>query len=114
MAQPTPFSISRCDIAGFSIAELAEQFGTPTYIYDTAKIQQRINDLKSFDVIRYAQKANSNLAVLDFVRRNGVVVDAVSLGEIHRAQAAGFSLEGDPPPVVYTADIFDQGMIQFL
>ena len=114
MAQASHFSMTRCEIAGTSVAEIAEQFGTPTYVYDSAKIRERIHDLRQFDVIRYAQKANSNLAILDWVRRNGVVVDAVSRGEIHRALAAGFSLEGDPPPIVYTADIFDQSMIDFL
>ena len=38
----------------------------------------------SFDVIRYAQKACSNLAILDLMRRQGVLVDAVSAGEIQR------------------------------
>jgi diaminopimelate decarboxylase len=57
--------------------------------------------------VRYAQKACSNLAVLDLVRRKGVLVDAVSGGEILRALAAGFPATGDPPPIVYTADIFD-------
>ena len=42
------------------------------------------------------------------MRRHGVLVDAVSAGEIRRALAAGFSPHGDPPPIVYTADIFDR------
>ncbi len=37
----------------------------------------------------------------------GALVDAVSAGEIRRALAAGFSPAGEPPPIVYTADIFD-------
>ena len=40
-------------------------------------------------------------------RRHGVLVDAVSAGEIRRALAAGYAPAGDPPPIVYTADIFD-------
>lgn len=114
MATVSSFPTVRTEIAGVAVSELAKQFGTPTYVYDTAKIAERINDLKKFDVIRYAQKANSNLAVLDFVRRQGVVVDAVSLGEIHRATKAGYPLTGDPHPIVYTADIFDRGVIDFL
>ena len=58
--------------------------------------------------MRYAQKANSNLAVLDLLRREGVLVDAVSAGEIHRALAAGYPAGGDPPALVYTADMFDR------
>ena len=88
-------------------SKLAEDFGTPAFIYDAAKIVERVNDLKAFDVIRYAQKACSNLAILDLVRRHGVLVDAVSAGEIGRALAAGYKPQGDPPPIVYTADIFD-------
>jgi len=37
-----------------------------------------------------------------------VLVDAVSAGEIRRALAAGYAPSGDPPPIVYTADIFDR------
>ena len=101
-------STVRTEIAGIPISQLAEQFGTPTYIYDADSFRQRIGDLRAFDVIRYAQKACSNLAILDLVRREGVLVDAVSAGEVHRALAAGYTPHGDPHPIVYTADIFDR------
>jgi diaminopimelate decarboxylase len=111
MPTPAQFSPLRIEIAGLPVNKLAEQFGTPTFVYDTAKIAERINDLRSFDVIRYAQKALSNIAILDFVRRAGVLVDAVSAGEIRRALAAGYTPTAAdphaPPPLVYTADIFD-------
>jgi len=96
------------EIAGAAVAEIARDFGTPTYVYDAAAIVERIAELSRFDVLRYAQKANSNLAVLDLCRRHGALVDAVSAGEIHRALAAGFGAQGDPPPIVYTADVFDR------
>jgi diaminopimelate decarboxylase len=108
------FFLSRCimsqirtQIAGVAVTELAKQFGTPTFVYDAATIHRRIADLAAFDVVRYAQKACSNLAVLDLVRRDGVLVDAVSAGEIQRALAAGYAPTGNPPPIVYTADIFN-------
>jgi diaminopimelate decarboxylase len=97
----------RSHIAGVAVRELAEQFGTPTYVYDAAMIHRRIADLAAFDVVRYAQKACSNLAILDRIRRDGVLVDTVSAGEIQRALAAGYAPTGNPPPIVYTADIFD-------
>jgi len=100
-------STSRTRIAGVPAVSLAQRFGTPTFVYDGAMIRRRIADLAAFDIVRYAQKACSNLAVLDLVRREGARVDAVSAGEIRRALAAGFSPVGDPPPIVYTADIFD-------
>ncbi|MFO0884414.1 MAG: diaminopimelate decarboxylase [Pirellulales bacterium] len=102
------FSTTRHEIAGVPVAKIAEEFGTPTYVYEAASIVQRIADLKSFDKIRYAQKACSNIAILDLMRREGVVVDAVSTGEIQRALAAGFRVEEKYHEVVYTADIFDR------
>jgi diaminopimelate decarboxylase len=108
------FPAIRQQIAGVSVGELAKQFGTPTYVYDAAKIVERIEDLRSFDVIRFAQKACSNIAILDLARRHGVVVDAVSAGEVHRAFAAGYKAEGEPPQIVYTADIFDRDALDLV
>jgi diaminopimelate decarboxylase len=105
------FSPYRTEIAGHDVKELAAKFGTPVYVYDAAKIKERIDDLKAFDVVRYAQKACSNIAILDLMRRKGVVVDAVSAGEVARAVAAGYSYHGDPHPIIYTADIFDRGSL---
>jgi diaminopimelate decarboxylase len=102
------FPLVRTHIAGIAITDLAHRFGTPTYVYDAAKILERASDLRAFNVVRYAQKACSNLAVLDLVRRHGVLVDAVSTGEIRRAITAGYPPHGDPPPIVYTADLFDR------
>ena len=78
MNQAATFSTVRTEIAGISVLDLASTFETPTYVYDASKILKRIEELRQFDVIRYAQKACSNLAILDLVRRHGVVVDAVS------------------------------------
>lgn len=108
MSNAEPFPLLREEISRVSIAELAGRFGTPLYVYDADAITARIRDLHQFDVIRYAQKACSNLAILDLVRRQGVLVDAVSAGEIRRALAAGYVATGDPPPIMYCADIFDR------
>src|SRR5208283_3015839 len=109
MSAPVPaaFSTTRTHIAGIPVEDLAGQFGTPTYVYDAAMILKRLVELAAFDHVRYAQKACSNLAVLDLLRRHGALVDSVSAGEIRRALAAGYSVAGTPPPIVYTADIFD-------
>jgi diaminopimelate decarboxylase len=106
------FTTTRTQIAGLDVAQLARQFGTPTFVYDAAKIRERLADLSAFDVVRYAQKACSNLAVLDLLRRAGALVDAVSGNEIQRAWAAGYTSEGTPPPIVYTADVFDREALQ--
>jgi diaminopimelate decarboxylase len=102
------FPVMRRQIAGQSIESLIEQYGSPCYVYDMATIRQKVADLKAFDVIRYAQKACSNIAILDRLRRLGVVVDAVSAGEVQRALSAGFDPHSVPHGIVYTADVFDQ------
>jgi diaminopimelate decarboxylase len=108
-----PFPTTLHEIAGQPIADLAAEFGTPVYVYDAAPIVRRIDDLRAFDVIRYAQKACSNLAILDLMRRQGVLVDAVSAGEVRRAIAAGFRPGfNEPPEIVYTADIFDRESLE--
>ena len=89
------------------LTELAAQHGTPLWVYDAAVIRERIAQLRRFDVIRYAQKANSNIHILKLMRAEGAVVDAVSLGEIERSLAAGFRPEGEPAGIVFTADLID-------
>ena len=98
------FPVIRREISGMSIDSIVQKYGTPCYVYDMATIKQKVEDLRAFDLIRYAQKACSNIAILDRLRRLGVVVDAVSAGEVHRALAAGYGPEG----IVYTADVFDR------
>lgn len=101
-------------IAGVPVPELATRFGTPAFVYDQAVIEQRIADLSPFQVVRFAQKACSNIAILALMRKHGVVVDAVSAGEIYRALRAGYSGEGDPPGIVYTADVFDADAMELV
>lgn len=112
------FSPIRTHIGGVAVRDIAKKFGTPTYVYDEAVIVKKVNDLKAFDVTRFAQKANSNIAILDLVRRHGVLVDAVSAGEIHRALTAGYKPHGAtkdaPHPIVYTADVFDRDALELV
>jgi diaminopimelate decarboxylase len=112
MPAPPTFANSRTEIAGIPVSQLAREFGTPTFVYDAARILQRLDDLAAFEQVRYSLKACSNLAVLDLLRRHGALIDAVSAGEIRRALAAGYSAEGSPPPIVYTADIFDAAALR--
>ncbi len=108
MPTPPPFVPLRTEIAGVPVGELAERFGTPVFVYDAAWMLRRLEDLREFDCVRYAMKACSNLVVLALLRRHGAMVDCVSAGEVRRALRAGYSAQGDPPPIVYTADIFDR------
>jgi len=98
-------------IGGIPVSELAGRYGTPVFLYDQDVIEKRIAELTAFDVIRFAQKACSNLAILSLMRRHGVAVDAVSAGEIIRALRVGYSAgpigPKGAPGIVFTADLFD-------
>ena len=91
---------------------LADEFGTPLWVYDAATIRERIAQLKAFDTVRFAQKACSNIHILKLMREQGVKVDAVSRGEILRALAAGFTPGfGEPAEIVFTADVMDEATL---
>ncbi|MFH4368170.1 diaminopimelate decarboxylase [Vibrio diabolicus] len=82
---------------------LAEQYGTPLYVYSRATLERH---WKAFDsavgqhphLVCYAVKANSNLGVLNALARLGSGFDIVSGGELERVIAAG----GDPKKVVFS------------
>ncbi len=96
------------------LQSLARQHGTPLWVYDAATIRARIAELRAFDTIRFAQKANANVHLLRLMREQGVVVDAVSRGEILRALAAGYTAEPDAQGatgIVFTADLFDHATL---
>lgn len=92
------------------IAQIATQFQTPCWIYDANMIRNQIKRLRQFDVIRYAQKACSNTHILRLMREQGVLVDAVSLGEIERAIVAGYSSK--QAGIVFTADVIDRATMK--
>ena len=85
------------------LAEVAAQFGTPTFVYSKAAILgnlTRISDafqLNDHDIC-YSVKANSNLGVLSLVADYGASFDIVSAGELARVIRAG----GDPGRVVFS------------
>lgn len=95
------------------LAELAQTHGTPLWVYDAATIERQVVALRPFDVIRYAQKANSNTHILRLMHRAGVMVDAVSLGEIERALAAGYTpgVYDGHAEIVFTADLLDRATL---
>ena len=86
-----------------SLTTLAEQVGTPLYVYSRATLTRhyRVMDEALSDVdhlICYSVKANSNLAVLQLLASLGSGFDIVSVGELERVIAAG----GDPAKVVFS------------
>ena len=96
------------------LRRVAQAHGTPVWVYDADTIRRRIGELRAFDTIRFAQKANSNIHLLRLMREQGVVVDAVSRGELLRALAAGYTAEPAPcgaSGIVFTADLFDHATL---
>lgn len=81
---------------GVSLRRIAEDVGTPVYVYSTATLERHYQVLREALVgaglgdplIAYAVKANSNVAVLRTLGRLGAGADTVSEGEIRRALAA--------------------------
>jgi diaminopimelate decarboxylase len=85
------------------LAAIADQYGTPCYVYSRATLERH---WRAFDqalgarphLVCFAVKANSNLAVLNLLARLGSGFDIVSVGELERVLAAG----GDPAKVVFS------------
>lgn len=86
-----------------SLASLAEQHGTPLYVYSRAAFEAHF---KAYDEalgewphqVCFAVKSNSNIAVLNVLARLGAGFDIVSQGELERVLAAG----GEPSKVVFS------------
>jgi len=79
-----------------ALTALAEQYGTPLYVYSRATLERH---WRAFDqalaerphLVCYAVKANSNLALLNVLARLGSGFDIVSEGELQRVLRAGGS-----------------------
>ena len=86
------------------LLQLAEQFGSPLYVYDAEKIQSQYNRLtKAFSKveklrINYAMKALSNVAILQLLKEMGSGLDTVSIQEVQLGLHAGYY----PEKIFYT------------
>ena len=87
----------RLEVAGCDVVELAEEFGTPAYIYAEDDMRRRAREYvrafeqrtDAFEVI-YASKAFPATAAVRVMREEGLSIDVASGGELHVALAAGF------------------------
>ncbi|WP_318388706.1 diaminopimelate decarboxylase [Enterobacter sp.] len=104
---PRPLNTTETDLNATNLLALPAEFGCPVWVYDAQIIRAKIAQLGQFDVVRFAQKACSNIHILRLMREQGVKVDSVSLGEIERALAAGYDPHTHPDDVVFTADVID-------
>ncbi|UCM99746.1 diaminopimelate decarboxylase [Sulfurimonas sp. SWIR-19] len=73
---------------------LADEYGTPLYVYDFDYMSAQYTELKEAfrgrkSIIAYAVKANSNLSVVRHFAKMGSGADCVSIGEVRRALLAG-------------------------
>jgi len=93
-------------------AHVTRQTDGPFWIYDAQHIRTQISRLAPFDTLRFAQKANSNVNILRLMREQGVLVDAVSLGEIERALVAGFQPGTPRHEIVFTADVIEPDTVR--
>ena len=81
---------------GVSLERVAEEVGTPAYVYSAAVVRDRYTTLDRAlaslpHQIHYTLKANSNRTILRVLRELGAGVDVVSGGELFRARQAGFT-----------------------
>ena len=98
---------------GVSLVEIAKEYGTPVYVYDSEKIlsqYKRLNDAFSgVNVkIKYAAKALTNQAILKLLRSAGAGVDVVSIQELQLALKAGF----DAKNIMFTPNCVDFSEIE--
>ena len=90
-------------VDGIDLTAIAAEWGTPTYIYSAAAIEERYRHFRDNVVppsgkVHFAIKSNSNLAVLRLLARLGAGADIVSHGEMKRALAVGFN----PADIVFS------------
>lgn len=84
----------RCERVPLSL--VAEQIGTPCYVYSSAAVRQQYARLRkalgALDArLHYSAKANSSIAILKLLRDLGAGLDIVSGGELFRAVEAGYA-----------------------
>ncbi len=90
----------RLVVGGLALADLADEFGTPLYVYDEATLRERCAAYRAAFAARYprprvvyAGKAYLSAALLAIVAEEGLDLDVVSGGELAFAARAGFPLE---------------------
>ncbi|MFT6066099.1 MAG: diaminopimelate decarboxylase [Paraglaciecola sp.] len=86
------------------LTALAHKYGSPLYVYDTAKIESQYNRLTdAFSSVKnlklnYAVKALSNINILKFFKNLGAGLDTVSIQEVHLGLTTGI----DPKKIIFT------------
>ena len=76
------------------VPELAEQYGTPLYVYSEATLLRHLREVQTAfaeakPIIAYSVKSNGNLSICRLMAEHGSGFDVTSGGELHRALTAG-------------------------
>lgn len=95
--------INEGTIGGISAEQLANEYGTPLYVYDANEIRERYGKLKTAFSdyparIHYAAKACTNLHIMKLLKSEGSALDTVSINEAKLGLLAGFT----PEEILYT------------
>ena len=90
-------------VKNINLEKLSKKFDTPIYCYSYKKLKKNIKNFKynfrSFSpIICFAVKANSNLKILEEIKKLGLGADVVSQGELMKALSAGIN----PKKIVYS------------
>ena len=98
-------------IQGVPLADIAERFGTPLYVYDAEAILRRLEQFRhafaGIDLeIKFAMKSCPNISIVKLMRRYGTGLDTVSIPEIQVGLRTGF----EPRQIVFTPNLvpFDE------
>ena len=95
------------------LIDIANEFGTPVYVYHAEKIEQQLTELRqAFENCNtkffYACKALTNINILKLINKLGANVDCVSINEVKLALHAGFS----PKRILFTPNCVDFAEIE--
>ena len=91
------------NIEKVDVRDIAQQFGTPVYVYSMNILRQSIAEIQPLaPVVRFAMKACSNTRILQEMLKAGIKIDAVSIPEVQRALKAGYASED----ICLSSDVF--------
>ncbi len=92
-------------LSNTELTNIADEFGTPVYVYDADKIKEQYSKLTTAfrntdTVFFYACKALTNINILRYIKSLGANVDCSSINEVRLALHAGFAAES----ILYTSN----------
>ena len=94
---------SRYTMQGLDLTKVANEFGTPVYVYDADKIKRQyehlVTSFPGVDLrIKYAMKALSNISIVKYLKSLGAGLDAVSIQEVQLGLSVGY----EPKEIIFT------------